>query len=95
MNLNRKSDSFILYANVSNVCPFPFFHRESEDDAFVSQFSDLLLQKLFEAAIQAAGDHDKVKSNAVRGLGMLVRFMQPPTLGKSYLEISMRCLRKV
>nr|XP_054773307.1 HEAT repeat-containing protein 6-like [Lytechinus pictus] len=60
--------------------------RESGDEAFVSQFSDLLLQRLFEAAIQASGDHDKVKSNAVRGLGMLVRFMQPQTLAKSSFQ---------
>ena len=65
------------------VIVFYFHCRESHDDAFVSQFSDLLLQRLFEAAIQAAGDHDKVKSNAVRALGMLVRFIQPHTLGKS------------
>ena len=42
----------------------------------------MLLQKLFAAAIAGASDHDKVKSNAVRALGMLVRFARSQALGK-------------
>ncbi|XP_041455848.1 HEAT repeat-containing protein 6-like [Lytechinus variegatus] len=72
--------------SLGNLSDALLINLESGDEAFVSQFSDLLLQRLFEAAIQASGDHDKVKSNAVRGLGMLVRFMQPQTLAKSSFQ---------
>ncbi|XP_072164191.1 HEAT repeat-containing protein 6-like [Diadema setosum] len=72
--------------SLGNLSDAMLINLESGDDGFVSQFSDLLLQRLFEAAIHAAGDHDKVKSNAVRALGMLVRFIQPHTLAKSSFQ---------
>ena len=50
--------------------------RESDVEAsFTDEFSDLLLLKLFEVATQGALDTDKVRSNAVRALGNLLRYL--------------------
>ena len=48
----------------------------------MDEFADMLLHKLLEAATKGSGDHDKVKSNAVRAVGMLIQYAGPQTLGK-------------
>ena len=66
----------------NNVLFYPCHFRESKETAFLDEFSDLLLQKLLEAATKGSGDHDKVKSNAVRAVGMLIQYARPQALGE-------------
>ena len=68
------------------VVIIPVF-RTDNDEAFVEEFPDMLLLKLFEAGIQASHDNDKVKSSAVRALGNLLRYVPERCLGmsKSYI----------
>jgi hypothetical protein len=51
----------------------------------MSDFSDMLLQKLFMTSIKACQDNDKVKSNAVRAVGNILRYLPLRSLGKSSL----------
>ena len=53
----------------------------------MDEFSDMLLHKLLEAATKGAGDHDKVKSNAVRAVGMLIQYARPQALGEYLSKI--------
>ncbi|XP_078451628.1 HEAT repeat-containing protein 6 [Lampetra fluviatilis] len=46
-------------------------------DDFLMEVPDMLLLRIIRTAIGAAQDKDKVKSNAVRSLGNLLRFLQP------------------
>lgn len=52
------------------------------DNDFMNDFSDLLLQKLFTTSIKACQDSDKVKSNAVRALGNILRYLPIRSLGQ-------------
>jgi len=67
--LGNLSDAFVL-------------NRTEGNDLFVEALSDRLLYKLCIIAINAAQDNDKVKSNAVRAIGNLLRFMGDKTLCK-------------
>ena len=53
------------------------FARDAGEQAFIDDFADMLLLKLFEVATKASQDNDKVKANAVRGLGGLLRYLPP------------------
>ena len=48
----------------------------------MEDFSDMLLQKLFTVAIKSCQDNDKVRSNAVRALGNLLRYLPNRSLGE-------------
>lgn len=61
-----------------------FFFRIEGDNDFMNDFSDLLLQKLFTTSIKACQDSDKVKSNAVRALGNILRYLPIRSLGKYF-----------
>lgn len=65
---------------------------------FVSDFSDLLLGRLFDVSLKSANENDKVKSNVVRALGNLLRFIKPSTYEKAhfveYVKCSIECLMK-
>uniref|UniRef100_S4R4P8 HEAT repeat-containing protein 6 n=1 Tax=Petromyzon marinus TaxID=7757 RepID=S4R4P8_PETMA len=50
---------------------------ETLGDDFLMEVPDMLLLRIIRTAIGAAQDKDKVKSNAVRCLGNLLRFLQP------------------
>ena len=53
--------------------------REQE---FLDDFSDMLLLKLFDVAIKRSQDYDKVKYNAVRALGNLLRYLPERSYSK-------------
>ncbi|XP_022108453.1 HEAT repeat-containing protein 6-like [Acanthaster planci] len=72
--------------SIGNLSDALIANKDAGDSTFLEGFSDMLLQKLFTAAITGASDHDKVKSNAVRALGMLVRFARPQALAKSSIQ---------
>ncbi|ELU07074.1 hypothetical protein CAPTEDRAFT_228236 [Capitella teleta] len=55
-------------------------------EAFVHGFSDMLLLKLFEVATAASKDSDRVRSNAVRALGNLLRYLPPKSHGEVGLQ---------
>lgn len=57
-------------------------YRIEGDNDFMNDFSDLLLQKLFTTSIKACQDSDKVKSNAVRALGNILRYLPIRSLGQ-------------
>ncbi|XP_071945428.1 HEAT repeat-containing protein 6-like [Antedon mediterranea] len=85
--LNALDDSVINVRmkaawSLGNLSDALIVNKQDEDLAFIEEFSDLLLQRLFEAAIKGSTDHDKVKSNSVRGLGNLIRFISEQTLAK-------------
>jgi hypothetical protein len=52
------------------------------EQEFVDDFSDMLLLKLFEVAITHSQDYDKVKANAVRALGNLLRYLPERSYSK-------------
>ena len=69
--------------------------RESGDATFLDDFSDMLLLKLLDVATRRSHDNDKVKSNAVRALGNLLRYLPqrsyselPNTLNKKLVKVS-------
>lgn len=61
-----------------------FLLRQNGDHKFLQAFSELLLQRLLEAAVAGAADHDKIKSNSVRALGLLGRILEAHTLSRSH-----------
>ncbi|XP_038058799.1 HEAT repeat-containing protein 6-like [Patiria miniata] len=73
--------------SIGNLSDALIANKDAGDTTFLEGFSDMLLQKLFAAAIAGASDHDKVKSNTVRALGMLVRFARPQALAKSSIQV--------
>ncbi|XP_033102281.1 HEAT repeat-containing protein 6-like [Anneissia japonica] len=85
--LSALEDSFINVRmkaawSLGNLSDALIINKQNDDSVFIEEFSDLLLQRLFEAAIKGSTDHDKVKSNSVRGLGNLIRFINRQTLAK-------------
>ena len=48
----------------------------------MDDFSDMLLLKLFDVATKGSQDNDKVKSNAVRALGNLLRYLPERSYSK-------------
>ncbi|XP_071789810.1 HEAT repeat-containing protein 6-like [Asterias amurensis] len=72
--------------SLGNLSDALIANKDAGDSTFLGSFSDMLLQKLFAAAIAGASDHDKVKSNAVRALGMLIRFARSQALAKSSIQ---------
>ena len=49
----------------------------------MDQFSDMLLSTMLMAATKATQDSDKVKCNAVRAVGNILRYMPARSLGAS------------
>uniref|UniRef100_T1J2K0 HEAT repeat-containing protein 6 n=1 Tax=Strigamia maritima TaxID=126957 RepID=T1J2K0_STRMM len=68
--LGNLSDAFVLNSAEGN-------------DLFAEELSDRLLYNVCTIAINAALDNDKVKSNAVRAIGNLLRFMGEKTVAKT------------
>ncbi|XP_072043611.1 HEAT repeat-containing protein 6-like isoform X2 [Amphiura filiformis] len=68
--------------SLGNLSDALIANKEAGDTAFMDEFADMLLHKLLEAATKGAGDHDKVKSNAVRAVGMLIEYAGPQALAK-------------
>ncbi|XP_063675727.1 HEAT repeat-containing protein 6-like [Bolinopsis microptera] len=64
--------------------------------SFVTDFSDILLGRLLDVSLKTAASNDKVKSNIVRALGNLLRFMKQSTHSKAhfreYVARSVDCL---
>ncbi|XP_048733052.1 HEAT repeat-containing protein 6-like isoform X2 [Ostrea edulis] len=69
--------------SLANLCDSLVLNKIEGDDDFMSDFSDMLLQKLFTTSIKACQDNDKVKSNAVRAVGNILRYLPIRSLGKS------------
>ncbi|XP_048252221.1 HEAT repeat-containing protein 6-like [Haliotis rufescens] len=69
--------------SMANMCDALALNRESGDLEFVDEFSDMLLLKLLTVATKSSQDTDKVKSNAVRAVGNLLRYLTERSLGKS------------
>ncbi|XP_070572306.1 HEAT repeat-containing protein 6-like isoform X2 [Ptychodera flava] len=86
--LNCLEDNSVLVRmksawSLGNLSDALVMNKDSGDVAFLEDFSDMLLQRLFTTAIKASEDSDKVKSNGVRAIGNLLRFLKPSTLAKS------------
>lgn len=54
--------------------------RREEQESEKERISQALLGRLIEAAIVACSDHDKVRANAVRSLGNLLRLLPPEAI---------------
>ncbi|XP_063396144.1 HEAT repeat-containing protein 6-like isoform X1 [Mytilus trossulus] len=68
--------------SLANLCDALVLNKDDGDTEFMEDFSDLLLQKLFTTATHACQDNDKVKSNAVRALGNIMRYLPTRSLAK-------------
>ncbi|KAM5273450.1 LOW QUALITY PROTEIN: HEAT repeat-containing protein 6 [Ctenodactylus gundi] len=68
--------------SLGNLTDTLIVNMETPDPSFQEEFSGLLLLKMLRSAIEASKDKDKVKSNAVRALGNLLRFLQPSHIEK-------------
>ena len=72
--------------------------NKSNSPHFVTDFSDVLLGRLFSVSLKAASENDKVRSNVVRALGNLLRFVKQSTYDKSHfvqhVSNSVECLLK-
>ncbi|XP_078681008.1 HEAT repeat-containing protein 6-like [Branchiostoma floridae x Branchiostoma belcheri] len=94
-NLSCRWKAAWSLGNLSNTI---VSNREELGTEFTDNFSDVLLQSLFNLALKGAADHDKVKSNAVRTLGNLVRFLRPEAFDKinfrQYVEQTAQVLTK-
>ncbi|CAH1801099.1 unnamed protein product [Owenia fusiformis] len=78
-NLSVRIKTAWVLGNISDAL---VVNKEENDEAFLEDFSDVLLLRLFNVASKAAQDNDKVKSNGVRAIGNLVRYIQPRSWGK-------------
>ncbi|XP_035690428.1 HEAT repeat-containing protein 6-like [Branchiostoma floridae] len=94
-NLSCRWKAAWSLGNLSNTI---VSNKEELGADFTDNFSDVLLQSLFNLALKGAADHDKVKSNAVRTLGNLVRFLRPDAFDKinfrQYVEQTAQVLTK-
>ncbi|XP_054857707.1 HEAT repeat-containing protein 6 [Eublepharis macularius] len=63
--------------SLGNLTDTLIINMELMGQSFQDEFSDVLLLKMLQAATEASKDKDKVKSNAVRVIGNLLRFLQP------------------
>lgn len=72
--------------SLGNLCDALHSNIQNGDHKFLQAFSELLLQRLLEAAVAGAADHDKIKSNSVRALGLLGRILEAHTLKKSVFQ---------
>ncbi|NXL92525.1 HEAT6 protein, partial [Alectura lathami] len=63
--------------SLGNLTDTLITNMETMGQSFQEEFSDLLLLKMLRSATEASKDKDKVKSNSVRALGNLLRFLQP------------------
>ncbi|KAK2165572.1 hypothetical protein LSH36_48g03055 [Paralvinella palmiformis] len=72
--------------SLGNLSDALVLNRTDNDEAFIEDFSDAQLLKLFEASIQASRDNDKVKSNAVRAIGNLLRYLPNKCLENSKFQ---------
>ncbi|ESO95312.1 hypothetical protein LOTGIDRAFT_116900 [Lottia gigantea] len=68
---------------MANLCDALVLNKDCEADQFIEDFSDMLLLKLLTTATRASQDSGKVKSNAVRAVGNILRYLPNRSLGKS------------
>ncbi|XP_069136002.1 LOW QUALITY PROTEIN: HEAT repeat-containing protein 6-like [Argopecten irradians] len=68
--------------SLANLCDALVLNKTEGDAQFLQDFSNMLLQKLFTTATRACQDSDKVRSNAVRALGNLMRYLPKSSLEK-------------
>ncbi|OWF39764.1 HEAT repeat-containing protein 6-like [Mizuhopecten yessoensis] len=73
--------------SLANLCDALVLNKTEGDVQFLQDFSNLLLQKLFTTATKACQDSDKVRSNAVRALGNLMRYLPRSSLEKCTFKI--------
>ncbi|XP_074635862.1 HEAT repeat-containing protein 6-like [Acropora palmata] len=69
--------------SLANISDSLVSNMSSENSAFMDDFTDMVLLKLLNTSITAADDHEKVKSNAVRALGNLLRYIRTASLEKT------------
>lgn len=72
-----------------NMFLIVWIHRDQNDADFIQDFSDMLLQKMLTVATKGSQDNDKVKSNSVRALGNLLRYIPERSLEKSSMLATM------
>ncbi|EDO41325.1 predicted protein, partial [Nematostella vectensis] len=75
--------------SLGNLTDALVVNRFSGNSSFVEDFSDMLLLKLLDLAISASSDHEKVKSNAVRALGNILRYLTSAMLVKRGFSLSL------
>ncbi|XP_060065028.1 HEAT repeat-containing protein 6-like [Ylistrum balloti] len=73
--------------SLANLCDALVLNKTEGDVQFLQDFSNMLLQKLFTTATRACQDSDKVRSNAVRALGNLMRYLPRSSLEKCTFKI--------
>ncbi|KAL8621513.1 hypothetical protein ACOMHN_026185 [Nucella lapillus] len=71
--------------SLGNLCDALVVNKERQDASFMDQFSDMLLSKMLNAATTATQENDKVKCNAVRAVGNILRYLPARSLGKSHI----------
>lgn len=75
---------------LANFCDALALNRENKDEEFLEDFSDSLLLKLFETATNASQDNDKIRSNGVRALGNLLRYLSDKSLENSEIQVAIQ-----
>ncbi|XP_070205596.1 HEAT repeat-containing protein 6-like isoform X1 [Littorina saxatilis] len=71
--------------SLGNLCDALVVNKDKGDKQFMDQFSDMLLSSMLMAAAKATQDSDKVKCNAVRAVGNMLRYLPARSLGKSHI----------
>ncbi|KAL5016169.1 hypothetical protein ScPMuIL_005758 [Solemya velum] len=61
--------------SLANICDALVNIREEGGDEILSEFPDALLIKMFTACTRACQDSEKVRSNAVRAMGNILRYL--------------------
>ncbi|XP_064619703.1 HEAT repeat-containing protein 6-like isoform X2 [Lineus longissimus] len=75
--------------SMGNISDAICLNKDQNDADFILDFSDMLLQKMLTVAAKGSQDNDKVKSNSVRALGNLLRYMPERSLEKSSMMATM------
>ncbi|XP_076434572.1 HEAT repeat-containing protein 6-like isoform X2 [Babylonia areolata] len=71
--------------SLGNLCDALVVNKDNQDVGFMDQFSDMLLSTMLTAASNATQESDKVKCNAVRAVGNILRYLPARSLGKSHM----------
>lgn len=61
--------------SLSNLSDALLLNKSDGNDEFLKGFSQLLLTKLFQTAVKLCSDNEKARSNGIRTLGNLLRYL--------------------
>ncbi|KAL3856514.1 hypothetical protein ACJMK2_011262 [Sinanodonta woodiana] len=68
--------------SLANLCDALALNRDEGDGEFMEEFPDGLLYKIITMATKSCLDNDKVKSNSVRAIGNVLKYLPPRSINK-------------